>query len=102
MINCNLYRKEAEFPDGQLYRKYIAGLEKLVARLGGKFMWRMPVEGQPVGDHHKADELIAIWYPSHAAYLDLPSASGGQENYVLRSECAAEATIYACPGVVRP
>lgn len=98
MINCNRYREEARFPGGEPYQDYISGLENLVTSFGGRFLWRTRVEGQPVGNGPKADEIIAIWYPSHAAYLDLPSVPGGDENYRLRSLCVAEATIHACPG----
>jgi uncharacterized protein len=98
MLNCNSYTAEAGFPDGEHYRRYLAGLEALVSSLGGRIQWRAPVDGQPVGASTPADEVLAIWYPSHQAYLDLPSQPGGAENYRLRRLCVKAAVIHACPG----
>jgi uncharacterized protein len=98
MLNCNAYTAEAGFPDGEPYRRYVRGLEALVSSLGGKILWQVPVEGQPVGSAPRADEILAIWYPSHQAYLDLPSAPGGADNYHLRRFCVESAVIHACPG----
>lgn len=98
MINENAYTVEAGYPDGELYRRYVAGLEALVERLGGRFLWRLPVLGQPVGQLPEINEIIAIWYPSHEAYLGLPNATCGDENYRLRTLCVERACIHRCPG----
>jgi hypothetical protein len=97
MININSYTAEAEYPSGDLYRSYIAGLERLLCRLGAAVKWQRPILGQPVGSACPADEMLAIWYPTHKAYLDLPSATGGAENYALRARCLERAIIYRCP-----
>jgi uncharacterized protein len=81
MLNQNAYTAQAGYPDGELYRQYISGLENLVERLGGAILWRQPILGQPVGEVRRCDEILAIRFPSHRAYLDLPSAEGGAENY---------------------
>jgi hypothetical protein len=98
MLNENAYTHDAAYPHGELYQRYVAGLEALVTRLGGQFLWQLPVLGQPVGAGRAMDEIIAIWYPSHKAYLDLPSAEGGDENYRLRTLCVERARIHRCPG----
>jgi ketosteroid isomerase-like protein len=98
MLNMNSYRPEAAYPDGDLYRAYVSGLEALVESLGGAILWRLPALGQPVGEPVPTDEVLAIWYPSHRAYLDLPAAPGGEENYRLRSLCVERAVIQRCPG----
>jgi hypothetical protein len=98
MLNSNSYRAEAGYPDGDLYRQYLRGLETLVGAMGGRIVWRAPVEGRPVGSGPRVDEILAIWYPSHKAYLDLPSSPGGAENYRLRRLCVESAVIHACPG----
>ena len=97
MLNQNTYTAEAGYPDGDLYRQYLSGLESLVERLGGAILWRQPVLGQPVGEVRRCDEILAIRFPSHRAYLDLPSAQGGAENYRLRALCVESAHIYRCP-----
>jgi len=98
MLNQNAYTARAGYPDGELYRQYLSGLESLVGRLGGRILWRQPVLGQPIGDIRRCDEIMAIWYPSHRAYLDLPSSDGGAQNYRLRAACVEQAHIYRCPG----
>ena len=101
MLNQNAYTAQADYPDGDLYRQYIEGLTALVGRLGGDILWRQPVLGQPVGELRRCDEILAIWFPGHRAYLDLPTTDGGAENYRLRQICVEYAHIYRCPGEER-
>ena len=98
MLNVNRYTPEAGYPDGENYRRYLCGLTSLVERMGGKLLWRLPVLGQPVGRQAAADEILEIWFPSHQAYLGLPAAPGGEENYRLRRICVEHAVIHRCPG----
>lgn len=98
MINENAYTPEAGFPDGDLYQRYVTGLEAVVRATGGSLLWRLPVRGNPLGTAARTDEIIAIWFPSHQAYLDLPKAEGGDQNYILRARCVERALIHRCPG----
>ena len=97
MLNLNRYKPEAGFPDGELYLSYVTGLEAFLPAVGGAMLWRTPVFGQPVGEQ-KIDEVLAAWYPSHRAFLDLPQAPGAENNYRLRRLCVAYAVIHRCPG----
>ncbi len=101
MLNLNRYSKEAEFPNGELYRCYMSVLEAFLPVVGGKILWRHPVYGQPVGAQ-KLDEVLAAWYPSHQAFLDLPSAPGADENFRLRGLAVESAVIHRCPGEQYP
>ena len=101
MLNLNRYKPEAGFPGNGRHRDYIAGLETFLAGIGGRILWRHPVRGQVVGDQ-PVDEILAAWYPSHQAFLDLASAPGAEENYRLRAECVAAATIHRCAGDTPP
>lgn len=101
MLNMNRYKPEAGFPDEGLHRDYIAGLENFLAFVGGKILWRHAVFGQIVGDQ-PLDEILAAWYPSHQAFLDLASAPGAAENYRLRTESVAYAVIHRCAGDQAP
>ncbi|MEM7080165.1 MAG: hypothetical protein AAF513_16210 [Pseudomonadota bacterium] len=101
MINLNRYRPEANFPDGAPYTDYMRVLEALLPEVGGKILWRTPVHGQPVGDA-QVDEILAAWYPSHQAFLDLPAARGGKENFRLRRQCIEHAVIHRCDPVMVP
>jgi uncharacterized protein (DUF1330 family) len=97
MLNLNRYASEAGFPDGDLYRRYMSVLDALLQRVGGRILWRTPVHGQATGEQ-ELDEVLAAWYPSHRAFLDLPDAPGADENYRLRKQCVEYAVIHRCPG----
>ena len=101
MLNLNRYSREAGYPHGDLYNKYMSVLEKFLPVVGGKILWRHPVLGQPVGEQN-LDEILAAWYPTHQAFLDLPTASGSDENFRLRSLAVEYAVIHRCPGEVFP
>jgi hypothetical protein len=97
MINLNRYTSEAGFPDGELYLAYINGLEAFLPNAGGKILWRTPVLGRVVGDQ-AIHEILAAWYPSHQAFLDLPKVLGAENNYHLRNEAVEYASIHRCTG----
>ena len=98
MLNMNRYTPKAGYPESDLYNRYLDVLTALVASLGGTILWRLPVFGQPVGPQDEIDEILAIWYPTHRAYLDVPAAPGGEENYRLRRLCVESAVIQRCAG----
>ena len=95
MLNLNRYKPEVNYPLGESYRSYMAVLEELLPKVGGRILWRTPVLGQPVGEQ-ALDEILAAWYPSHQAFLDLPRAPGADENFRLRRECVEHAVIHRC------
>ena len=97
MLNLNLYSREAAYPDGELYTRHMSGLEAFLPSVGGSILWRFPALGQPVGEQ-RLDEILAAWYPSHQALLDLRSAPGSEENYRLRAFAIEHAVIHRCPG----
>lgn len=99
MMNLNRYRDSAGYPDGEPYRNYMRVLDALLPHVGGKVLWRSPVHGQTVGTQ-PLHEILAVWYPSHQAFLDLPKAPGAEENYRLREETVEVAVIHRCDGDV--
>lgn len=101
MLNLNRYSPDADYPNGDLYRSYMSVLEALLPQVGGKILWRTPVFGQPVGEQ-PIDEILAAWYPTHRAFIDLPSAPGADENFRLRRICIAHAVIHRCEGNQQP
>ncbi len=101
MLNLNRYAKTAGFPHGELYRSYMSVLEAFLPVVGGKILWRHPVYGQPVGEQ-KLDEVLAAWYPTHQAFLDLPTAPGAEENFRLKGLAVEYAVIHRCPGEQYP
>ena len=50
MLNLNKYRVEAHYPDGQLYKDYMAVLDALLLQVGGEILWRTKVLGHVVGN----------------------------------------------------
>ncbi len=97
MLNLNCYSKAAGYPRGELYLEYMAVLEAMLDSVGAKVLWRTPVFGQPVGVQ-PLDEILAVWYPSHQTFIDLPRAPGAERNYELRRLCIASAVIHRCVG----
>jgi hypothetical protein len=97
MLNLNRYSTAAGYPNGEDYRNYMSVLEALLPQVGGKVLWRRPVFGQPVGEQ-SVDEVLAAWYPTHQAFLDLTTAPGADENFRLRRLCVEYAVIHRCPG----
>ncbi len=101
MLNLKRYTQEAGFPNGELYRSYMSVLEEFLPVVGGKILWRHPVYGQPVGEQ-KLDEVLAAWYPTHQAFLDLPTAPGAEENFRLRDLAVEYTVIHRCSGAQYP
>lgn len=97
MLNLNRYLPDADFPEGDLYRRYMSGLETLLRAVGARILWRLPVFGQAVGNQ-RIDEVVAAWYPTHRAFLDLQAAPGAAENYRLRGLSVEHAVIQRWPG----
>ena len=103
MLNQNRYSADAGYPDGSEYRTYLAVIEQTIARVGGQLLWRTPVLGQPVGcGHDEVHEILAVWYPSHRAFLELSTAEGAQDMYQRRERCVENAVLHRCPGSAYP
>ena len=97
MLNLNRYVPKAANPNGELYINYMRALNQLLEQLGGRILWQMPSFGQPLGGE-KLHEIIAIWYPSHKAFLNLREMPGSAENFKLRGMCVEYAVLHRCPG----
>lgn len=95
MLNLNYYAPGAAYPDGDLYLRYMSALHALLPRVGAKILWQTPVHGQAVGAQ-PLHEILAAWYPTHQAFLDLRSAPGADENFRLRGLCVETAVIHRC------
>ena len=95
MLNLNSYAEEANFPDGDLYREYMAVLDELLIEVGGRILWCTKVRGTVVGTQN-IHEALGIWYPSHQAFLDLMTAPSSAQNMELRSKTVAHADLHRC------
>ena len=103
MLNQNRYSADAGYPDGSEYQTYLTVIEQTIARVGGQLLWRTPVLGQPVVcGHDEVHEILAVWYPSHRAFLELSMAEGAQDMYQRRERCVENAVLHRCPGSAYP
>ena len=95
MVNCNRYRI-GEYPDGELYRRWRTVNQQMLDAVDGKILWTLPVQGQPLinGDLEPLDEILAYWYPSHQAFLDMATSGLKDENMEARKELVEYAIIH--------
>ena len=101
MLNLNKYYKDAGYPDRGVYREYMAFVPKLLDLVGAKIIWQVPTLGQPVGEQD-IDEIVAFWYPSHRAFLDLTKTPLSEKNFDLRRRAIEYGLIHRCPDDVIP
>jgi uncharacterized protein (DUF1330 family) len=106
MLNLNRYRERAsyedEVPDGlspdvsgrEAYLRYGVVAARVLARLGGRIMWEAESRYTVIGEERdRVDEVLAVWYPSVAAFIELatdaellaahPHRAAGLESAVL-------------------
>ncbi len=103
MINQNRYTGDA-FPDGDLYKRWRAVNKKMIDGVKGKILWTLPVEGQILVNGHlePLDEILAYWYPSSQAFLDMISSPDREENFAIREALIDFAIIHRCSGTNPP
>ena len=66
MLNLNRYR------DREAYGRYGEVAMRVLEKVGGRVLWYAPAEATVVGENGDTyDEVIAVWYPSAQAFLDL-------------------------------
>ena len=99
MWNINRDRPEVNIPVGQSYLSYMEAITHSVEAIGGSVLWRAEVQGTVVGNLEGFHELLAVWYPSHKAFLDLPNADGAKEMFRYRRTCVEEAHILELPEI---
>ncbi len=84
MLNLNRYRERAAYeedvPGGapadvsghEAYLRYGAAASAVLDRLGGRILWHAECKRTVIGDDtDRYDEVIAVWYPSLAAFKAL-------------------------------
>ena len=100
MINQNLYTAKAEFPNGELYKKWRKINKRLIEYANGQVIWTIPVRGQLLynGNCQALSEILAFWYPSHQAFLSMKDAPYREENFTIRKEIIEYAIIHRCDG----
>jgi hypothetical protein len=99
MVNLNRY-KPGNFPDGPLYAEWREVNAEMIGNVGGKILWALPVEGHVLtnGPAQPLDEILAYWYPSHQAFLDMRNFDVTKKNFELRKELVDFAIVHRCNG----
>jgi uncharacterized protein (DUF1330 family) len=119
MLNLNRYRERAAYdgdvPDGlvpdvsgrEAYLRYGVVAARVLSRLGGRVLWEAESHQTVVGESgDRIDEVLAVWYPSLAAFISLatdpellaahPHRAAGLESAVLLCcESGAEPVLEA-------
>jgi uncharacterized protein (DUF1330 family) len=113
MLNLNRYRSRAAYegaaPGGasidvsghEAYLRYGAVASAVLERVGGRILWFARSERTAIGDDSdRYDEVIAVWYPSLAAFVALatdPELLAARAHRVAALERAALICCDAAP-----
>lgn len=108
MLNLNRYRERAQYPEGtpdadvsgrEAYLRYGAVAMQAIAATGGRILWSTDATEVVIGcDHDRYDEVVAVWYPSRAAFLGLASHPGYVEALADRDAALEQASLIATKG----
>ena len=99
MINQNRYL-DGEFPNGDLYLKWRSVNKKMISDVKGKVIWSLKVEAPHLinGNLEPIEEILAYWYPSHKAFLEMINSQHRKDNFELRKKLISYAVIHRCDG----
>lgn len=112
-LNLNRYRERAAYPPGtpdadvsgrEAYLRYgIVALQAILS-VGGRILWATEGRNVAIGtadDHY--DEVVAVWYPSRAAFLRLEELPGYREAFELHRRASIErAVLLLCDADAEP
>ncbi len=112
MLNLNRYRERAQYPAGttdadvsgrDAYLRYGIVAFAAIQSVGGAILWATDAAETVIGcDHDDYDEVVAVWYPSRAAFLGLAAYPGYLEAHVHRDAAIENATLIATRGEAAP
>ena len=87
MLNLNRYRDRADYPEPppggedpdvsghEAYARYGIVAQERLGEVGGRILWYASASSTVIGDESDLyDEVLAVWYPSRAAFLSLATA----------------------------
>lgn len=112
-LNLNRYRERAAYPAGtpdgevsgrEAYIRYGIVAMAAIKSVGGSILWA--TEGRQVavgGGDDFFNEVVAVWYPSRAAFLSLEKCPGYMEAFALHRRAAIEhAVLLFCDSSADP
>ncbi len=99
-LNLNRYRARAEYPPGtpdadvsgrEAYLRYGMIAFQAILGVGGRILWAAEAEEVAIGcEHDRYDEVVAVWYPSRAAFLRLEEYPGYREAFEVHRRASIE------------
>ncbi len=96
MLNLNKYFDRSGFLNqNEKYNDYIKTVYCILHETGGKMLWRSTVHDQMVGNQ-EIDEVWAVWYPSHKAFLGLKDVPTAAKSFTLKRQVVERAVIHRC------
>jgi uncharacterized protein (DUF1330 family) len=112
-LNLNRYRERAAYPAGtadsnvsgrEAYLRYGMVALAAIRSTGGKVLWASAGRQVAVGAEPDCfDEVVAVWYPSRAAFLALEKYPGYRQAFELHRRAAIErAIVLLCDGPPEP
>lgn len=113
MLNLNRYREraayEGEVPGGaspdvtgrEAYERYGVVAQGVLERVGARIAWYSQPEMTVIGDEtDDYDEVIAVWYPSRAAFVELATGEDVLPALAHRRAGLERAALICCaPGI---
>jgi uncharacterized protein (DUF1330 family) len=91
MLNLNRYR------DRTAYGRYGAVALAVLERVGGRILWHTEAPQTVIGeDDARFDEVIAVWYPSRAAFMALVTAPEILDARQHRTDGLERAMLICC------
>ena len=115
MLNLNRYRERAQYEgdvpaglDGDVsgheaYLRYGMVAIAALARVGGAVLWQADAKLTAVGDEtDRYDEVVAVWYPSFAAFIKLATDPEILAARAHRSAGLERAALIACESGAEP
>ena len=97
MLNLNRYREHAA------YERYGEVALSVLERVGGSIVWHARADETVIGDESDGyDEVIAVWYPSMAAFSELATDPQVLEARPHRLEGLERAALICCDSGPEP
>ena len=113
MLNLNRYRERAQYedavPDGldpdvsgrDAYLRYGVVAARVLSRLGGRILWEAESKRTVVGEEGY-DEVLAVWYPTAAAFIQLATDPELLAAHPHRAAALERAVILCCESGPEP
>jgi uncharacterized protein (DUF1330 family) len=106
-LNLNRYRVRAAYPPGtphadvsgrEAYMRYGVVAVQAISSVGGRIAWATEARNIAIGCQHETfNEVVAVWYPSRAAFLSIEQFPGYREAFEVHRRAAIDhAALLLC------